>query len=159
MKPTLPWPKLSQDLPHARHPWICQACGLNLMGTQTPPHQLHLECDEKDEPLRNVVALCPPCAGKLIEPHPRLYILVPENKPVPGAMPHLCVGCRYREGLSCTHPRLKQNGGPGLNITVAEPSRGFVDGRDKHGKRWGRMFEHWPSPARACEGAAAPVPN
>jgi hypothetical protein len=102
------------------------------------------------------VLLCATCSKRLIEPHPRLYHHEPKNKPVPGAMPHLCVGCRWQRDLECTHPKLTANGGPGLNIKVAQPARGFWDGRDSRGRRTGGMFERWDTPATACEGAEPP---
>lgn len=157
-KSTLPWPRLSETLPHQRHPWCCQCCGINLLYMPNPPHELHRECDDHDQPTRRVIALCKRCADRLIEPHPRLYQRVPENKPAPGAMPHLCVGCRWRVELDCTHPALKANGGPGLNITVAEPALGFWDGRGKDGRRTGGIYERWPAPASACAGAE-PLPE
>lgn len=152
-KPKKPWPKLSETLSYARHPWICQCCGLNLMGHPVEPHQIHRECDDEDAPTATVVVLCKTCADLIIESHPRLYAIEPKNKPVPGAIPHLCVGCTWRRDLNCTNELLKANGGPGLNIVVAQPTRGFWDGHGKDGRRTGGRLEMWPSPARSCEGA------
>lgn len=150
MKGQLPprlWPKLSETLPHERKPNTCQACG-EVDGDV----KLWLEHDEADRPTRTLVVLCDSCSKALIEPHPRLYHGLPSNKPVPGAMPHLCYDCKHRNGLDCRHPKLKANGGPGLNIAVAEPMRGFWDGRGKGGRRTGGMMEIWPSRAQRCEG-------
>lgn len=153
------WPKLSETLTHERKPGVCQSCGIERnrclgdTGAETWC-TLWIECDHHDEPTRVVVSLCSSCSGRLIEPHPRLYRKVPENKPVPGAMPHLCTDCRFRTGLQCESPELKANGGPGLCIVYAEPVRGFIDGRGKDGKRTGGMFEHYRKPADECKGRA-----
>lgn len=144
------WPQLSKTLRFERHPDGCQNCG-NGPATHTELHRWQ-ECDGQDRKTPIVVVLCKRCSDRLIEPHPRLYHRLEPNAPLPGTMA-LCVKCRHRDGLGCRHPKLKANGGPGLNIAITPPSRGFWDGADpKTGRRTGGMFEHWPSPATACEG-------
>lgn len=144
------WPKLSETLRFEKHPESCQSCG---RGTATGDKvSRHVECDHLDQPTPVIVVLCEPCAKRIIEPHPRLYLRQDDNKPIPGAMV-LCSDCRHREKLRCTHPSLKANGGPGLSIRCPEPVRGFVDGRDpKTGKRTGGYFERYSSAPSACHG-------
>lgn len=140
------WPKLSATLPFERRPDGCQSCGD--FGGQL---EYWRECDEHDRPTTTLVALCSACAKRLIEPHPRLYSQEPKNKPLPGAMPHLCLDCTHREFLTCRHPLLKANGGAGLNILCVEPLRGFADGT-RGGRRCGWQFELWSKPASGCTG-------
>lgn len=136
------WPKLSETLTGPRGPGRCQDCG-----GSADDIVAWIECDERDQPTRVVVLLCKECGERIVGPHPRLYHALPENKPVPGAMPHLCLDCEFRKGLTCTHPDLKANGGPGLNLAVVQPLRGFVDGHKYRGP-----FENWPRRAEACQG-------
>lgn len=143
------WPKLSETLPHERRPDCCQSCAEKLIPTDGI--RIWLEHDDKDQPTGVLVMLCARCETKLIEPHPRLYAKVDSNKPIPGAM-QLCVDCIHRDGLTCKNPEAKMNGGPGLYINAAQPSRGFWDGRGKDGKRTGGIFEHWPAPPSKCQG-------
>lgn len=151
------WPKLSESLEHPRNSTTCQSCGKTATAAEwNGMLQCWREHDHQDAPTGVVVMLCPRCAGSLIEPHARLYSREPANKPVPGAMPHLCPGCPHHDGaLACGHPLLKANGGPGLNMAVVQPLRGFADGTDKHGRRTGWRIEIWPSPASACSGREA----
>ncbi len=78
------------------------------------------ECDDVDRPEPIAVLLCPPCSARLIEPHPRLYYVLPFNEPFAGTM-GLCAPCRFRDDVRCTHPDLKANGGPGLIIQADTP--------------------------------------
>ena len=78
------------------------------------------ECDDADRREPIAVLLCPPCSARLIEPHPRLYYGLPFNEPFAGTM-GLCVPCRFRAGVRCTHPDLKANGGPGLMLQADTP--------------------------------------
>jgi hypothetical protein len=78
------------------------------------------ECDERDRPIPHDAALVyiavdhPHCVREM-EAHPRLY------EPVPGAPGYfpLCGDCTLRQGMSCTHPALRANGGAGLNVTLS----------------------------------------
>ncbi len=78
------------------------------------------ECDDADQPEPIAVLLCPSCSTRIIEPHPRLYYVLPFNEPFAGTM-GLCVSCRLRVGVRCTHPDLKANGGAGLMIQSDTP--------------------------------------
>lgn len=144
------WPKLSETLRFERHPLCCSNCG---QGPATGAAlQRWRECDGKDQPTQTIVLLCAPCARRLIEPAPRLYVKVDANAPLLGTM-EMCAECRHRKMLSCTNPLTKANGGPGLILKVAEPIRGFQDGQDpKTRKRTGGPFEIWPSPPSSCAG-------
>jgi hypothetical protein len=154
------WPKLSESLRNQRHPHVCQSCGVvRTLDVGEGALEVWRECDEKDQLTTTVVVLCHGCAGRLIEPHPRLYHREPPNKPIPGAIPHLCATCRHRSDLACTHPALKANGGPGLMITVEPPIRGFWDGRGKDGRRTGGLIETYQRPASACAGQDAEMPH
>jgi len=139
-----PMPRLSEDLPGPRHPQLCQACGAG------PERELQrwMEHDEQDRPERVLVVLCPPCARRIIEPHPRLYELLDVFRPWPGAM-DLCCDCRHRDGLQCRHPDLKANGGPGLELKFPTPISGHI----KRGKPYRSGFQTvWTGPVRECVG-------
>lgn len=143
------WPKLSETLLGARHPTKCQSCGLSCSEDDRTLTRW-IECDEYDRPTSTIIVLCRTCSDRIIEPHPRLYRDVERFKPVPGCMA-LCVSCRFREQLRCTHPDLKANGGQGLRIKFAPPSTAFFDGT-RGGRRtgWtGVIYDHAPS---ACIG-------
>src|SRR6185437_9103151 len=94
---------------------------------------------------------CQSCGWELIEPHPRLYHRLSHYEPLPGSM-DLCGGCRYRAGVSCTHPDLRANGGAGLRLTIAKPHVAFVCGRGSGGKQVGGQRTIWPAPASDCAG-------
>lgn len=78
-----------------------------------------------------------------------MYKALPKNDPRPGCMA-ICLDCRHRGGVSCDHPAAQANGGAGVMLTIVRPSTCFVDGRDKDGKRFGRMEMHYSEPARSC---------
>jgi hypothetical protein len=117
------WPKLSVQLTGPRHPGACQSCGATGENLQ-----LWREHDANDQPTYTVVVLCAPCAGRLIEPHPRLYSLLHRFAPFPGVMA-LCLDCRHRDGTACRSPKAKFNGGPGLEVLYPEPTRVHAGGR------------------------------
>lgn len=147
------WPRLSHDLPHPRHPEICQACGEGNTGpTDTEYWTLHRwrEHDQQDRPEPIVIVLCTPCSDRLIERHPRLYDKLDNCQPIPGAM-HLCVGCQHRDGLACRQPDLTANGGMGLQITYPKPSVIFMDGT-RGGKRCGWTVTRYNGLPMACAG-------
>ncbi len=137
------WPRLSDTLPHA-HPMQCGHCGTD--DPAPPPLELWQEHDAKDKPELRFVLLCKGCADKLIAPHDRLYAKCDRNAPAPGAM-ELCGDCRFRDRLWCS--RTKVAGGPGIQITVQAPSRGFIDGAKFRG-----MFCVYHSAPTACTGKA-----
>lgn len=132
------FPRLSVQLTHARDIGTCQGCG-------GPARQLWEEHDDNDKPEQILVALCDACSDRLIEPHPRLYRIVHEHEPRPGAMP-VCSSCGWRKGLNCTHADLKANGGPGLPLNFPKPAVAMVDGTDKRGRRTGWRHVIWMGP-------------
>ena len=142
--------KLSESTPRltemegARHPHVCQGCGL------ADPQKLcrWQECDHHDQPELRVVVLCGGCAQRLIEPHPRLYHRMDQNAPMPGCM-KVCLNCSFRQGVSCSHPAARANGGDGVELTVSRPLRAFVDGTT-NGKRTGSLVEMYPFPPASC---------
>jgi hypothetical protein len=144
-----PWPRLSQTLPH-RHPLTCQACGASFIdgGERLGFWQEH---DDQDQPERIFVPLCQKCADRIIEPHPRLYEKIDRNAPMPGGMP-ICIDCRFRDGLRCTHADLVTNGGDGLRLTQVQPSVMFLDYRDKAARRRGKRIVSYYRPVSACAG-------
>lgn len=126
-------PGLSVTLPGSVRPDTCQACALN----DARMLDVFREYDEHDRPTAARVMLCRPCAQRLVEPHARIYEQLTTNGPHPGAMA-ICTGCVRRSALACTHPDLTTNGGAGLMLTLAKPTRmhlcrsprstsGFVD--------------------------------
>src|SRR3990167_1937811 len=140
------WPRLSEDLPHPRERNTCQNCG-----TQVERPKRWRECDDEDKPRATVVVLCTPCSNRLINPHPRLYMDMPEDQPVPGAMV-ICGACNFRDGLTCKHPDLTYNGGLGLKITYPQPVMYHACGRSKSGKRTGWSGVMYQGPPTDCAG-------
>lgn len=157
-KPTPgPWPRLSETLPNDRHPDRCQACGADArLGAELTRWQEH---DQDDAPEPIVVVLCVPCAKRLIEKHPRLYRELHAHEPVPGSMP-ICVACGWRDGVRCTHPDAKANGGGGLRLTYPRPTPYFWHGRSgpKGGRRTGGRGVVYHGPVTACAGRHVPLP-
>lgn len=141
------WPALSKDLPHERHPCICQACGGVLGEGRCNNLRKWIECDGKDQPTDTLVILCDPCGKKLIDPHPRLYHAVYGDKPIPGAIHNLCASCGFRRGLTCTHKDLTVNGGAGLNIKTKKLGTAHL----YFGGGKGAWIEQW-APAAGCAG-------
>lgn len=131
------------DLPGPKSPVHCQKCGM--MKTAPTALTAWQEHDHHDKPEFKVVMLCGDCKKRIIEPHPRLYRALRPFHPWPGIM-QLCLECKFREGVSCTHPNAKANGGQGVKITFPEPTRGFVDG----GKYSGPVI-FWAGHPTACE--------
>jgi hypothetical protein len=78
------------------------------------------EHDEHDRPIAGGDAIVfladghPGCKREL-DAHPRLYAEVMGD---PGTFPKLCGPCKLRQGHACSHPDLKSNGGPGLNVQI-----------------------------------------
>lgn len=140
-----PWPRLTEQLAGPRSPALCQSCGDCCDLDRWREH------DDADRPEARVLVLCLRCSNRLIEPHPRLYGSLDRNQPWPGCM-QICVACRHRDGVGCTHPDLKANGGAGLKIMVPNPTSGFIDGTDKAGRRWGHPFRSYPHEPRECAG-------
>ncbi len=142
------------SLPGEKHPFICQRCGgvtgrdifkddgrARIIRTSLDRWQEH---DHHDKPENKVLVLCNKCSKEVIEQHPRLYSRLQTNEPWPGCM-ELCVDCKFRDGVSCTHPRAKANGGPGVMINIQKPSHALVDGRNYRGP-----LTLWHSPPKGC---------
>jgi hypothetical protein len=106
------------------------------------------ECDHHDERQARVIVLCNKCGTAVIGPHPRLYHRLATNAPWPGCM-ELCVDCKHRAGVACTHPRAKVNGGEGVLITIKPPVRAFVDGTHG-GRKIGWLEQTWTAPPTGC---------
>ena len=143
-----PWPKLSECAPVQGAAWNLQLVRERGGGRPSAQTAFWREHDDNDQPTGVVICLCRQCSDRLIEPHPRLYGQLDQNEPAPGAMPWLCEGCMYRNGLTCGCPDSKWNGGKGMGIVIKLPSRGFACSRG-HGCR---SIVSWPEPARSCEG-------
>lgn len=149
------WPKLSVELTGPKAPNVCQACG----AVETPIlprtlgvgklHQRWREHDANDAPTRTIVILCPTCADRLIEKHPRLYSHIERMAPLPGCMT-LCIDCPNRNGTGCTHPDLTANGGNGLTIIGPKATNVHVCRRGK-GARSG-WLDVYPWEPIACAG-------
>ncbi len=107
------------------------------------------EHDHYDRPEPRLVVLCRACSNKLIEVHVRLYRPLGQNEPWAGCMA-LCIGCRWRLGIGCTHQRAKSNGGPGVAISIEPPLNAFVDGTRRGGKRTGWRELFYPEAPRGC---------
>jgi hypothetical protein len=105
------------------------------------------EHDSRDEPEPIAVMLCTRCSARLINPHPRLYNRIPPNAPFAGIM-ELCVDCRFRDGVRCTHPDLKANGGTGLVVDADQGARAHVN----LGGGRGAFLTIYREPPRACVG-------
>ena len=167
--PSATWPRLSETLEGPTHPRFCQSCGAERppeppdetvdtvegdKGDQTfqfvmrelrPPPGVYgwQEHDGRDEPEPIAVMLCTACSNRLIDPHPRVYVRISRRAPFPGIM-DLCIDCRYRAGVTCTHPDRLANGGPGLHIDAAPGMPGHARG---HGS-----FTTYAYLPRACVG-------
>lgn len=144
--------RLSSELPHPRQLGVCQACGR----TEDPREEMSLrrwiECDDADQSTETLIVLCPECAGKIIDPHPRLYRAVPRHRPIIGAMA-LCVGCAHQADLRCVHPRRLANGGVGLRVDYPAPSVGIACTRGKGGGC--RQMVIYTGPVTFCDGRHA----
>jgi len=102
------------------------------------------EHDSRDEPEPIAVMLCTTCSNRLITPHPRVYRRIPRRAPFPGIM-DLCIDCRFRAGVTCTHPDRVSNGGEGLHIDAAPGM--WAHARTAVGSRTLTLYAY---PPRAC---------
>lgn len=98
----------------SRRQFVC------ICGRSSDRLALWREHDERDMPIPGNQALVFIAAdhadcNKTMRKHPRLYA---EQRGDPGSFPTLCGPCTYRQGLGCTHPDLKQNGGQGLLVNL-----------------------------------------
>ncbi|MDQ2831304.1 MAG: hypothetical protein M3Y74_19930, partial [Chloroflexota bacterium] len=71
--------------------------------------------------------------------------------PFPGIM-ELCVDCRFRDGVCCTHPDLKANGGDGLVVDADSGAQAHVN----LGGGRGAVLTIYRDPPRACAGRVEP---
>jgi hypothetical protein len=135
-------PGLSETLGILIDPRMCRGCG----GTREL--RRWRECDPFDRPTMVVVVLCKFCSRKLIDRHPRLYIELAPHEPFPGVM-QICVDCPRRNGVSCTSPLAKHNGGTGMRMEGPRPTVAFIDctPRSKSG-----MVKLYTAEATGCAG-------
>jgi hypothetical protein len=138
------------DLIGVLHPNVCQSCGGSSIpgfGNGLMRHSLTRwqECDHRDQKENRLVVLCDKCSKRVIKPHPRLYHELTSNAPWPGCMA-ICVQCKLREGLTCTSPDAKANGGQGVMLTTQKPYTAMVDGTKYRGP-----MVLWPSPPSDCK--------
>ena len=131
------WPRLSETLTGPIETQKCRSCG------DINPDDLWQECDDADQPEKIYILLCKPCAKKLIKPHPRLYIDLQRNQPIPGMMP-ICDNCVYREGYKCSQTLAA--GGPGLRVQISAPSVCHV----YYGGGRGEWLKLWSMTAHGC---------
>jgi hypothetical protein len=140
-------PGLSETL-FDRGPRFCRGCGT--VHTKANPLRRWLECDAWDQipppPGRFVVVLCSRCSDLLIDKHPRLYHELLPNEPFTGAM-GICLDCPSREGTTCTHPMAQRNGGVGVVVAIAPPTRMHLCGGRNAG-----LHAIWHKPADDCSG-------
>lgn len=156
------WPKLSETLPHFRAPDICQSCGGGVTDGKSVDPSLRqrvrwIEHDEWERPTTTIVVLCLDCSDRIVPPHPRLYAKIEVNKPHPGTMLPLCVDCTHRDGLQCSHPDSRGNGGRGLEVTYTMPTKAFMDGT-RNGRRAGWVQTFYPDPPSKCAGKSIVQP-
>lgn len=133
----------------------CQLCGFTNHDGSRPDiceFRMWWEADDED----HVTEDCPvliTCKGpqckKVIDDHPRLYQEVPWSRGGPGRFMLLCGNCKFRQGTRCTHPNLRGNGGPGLEVQFSTLFGGslhvcFADGTG--------MGPEAFTPATSCEG-------
>jgi hypothetical protein len=160
MKPptaTEHWRRLSIDLKHERNPFICQSCGdvaLTDTGGEADlpePEEAGFirwqEHDQQDRPQPIYLVLCKQCSDRLIEPHERLYRPLGKWAPALGAM-RFCLHCKFRDGLHCSHPDSKENGGPGLKLIMPKPTWAHLN----YGGGKGEFRNIWIGAIKECGG-------
>lgn len=136
----MPWPRLSETLPHRRALDCCQSCG------GADDLRVWQEHDDMDRPERIYLVLCHTCAAEIIGPPPRLYRCLDRWAPGPGIMP-TCQGCVHQKDLGCRSPLLKANGGPGLPVRSSVAAEGIACSR---GRGCRRFIEYGTPPV--CDG-------
>lgn len=120
----------------------------NICGLESAKLRAWREHDERDKPIGGTGALVfiggdhPSCI-KAMDKHPRLYS---EVRGMPGHFPALCGSCPSRTGLTCSHPDLKANGGPGLHVTLSGYGADVIICRTGHG------CHKMPTRATFCAG-------
>lgn len=140
------------------HPWICQGCGKvdrfegrskdvydgrtvlrTLIGWET--------IDGNDGGRR---LLCLACAEKEFAGKEATTRRLGPNEPWPGAM-QICANCEHRAGLTCANPKLRTNGGEGLELTVPEPRSIQWLSRSQFGRPIASTYQHYAHEPD-CEG-------
>lgn len=139
------WPRLSEQLEGEKRPDRCQSCGASWDLDRWREHNM------ADLPEPIVVVMCLECSDAAVEAHPRLYEPLHRNQPWPGCM-NICVDCRHREGVSCRHPDLMANGGPGLAIETPRPNHLFWHGEGEEGEAVGGVMVSYPCEPKRCVG-------
>jgi hypothetical protein len=122
-KPTAAVPLSKASMRPADPITICNVCA-----SSSDSLAVWREHDLRDQPIEGVDALVfigkdHPACIKVMEAHPLLYA---EVRGDPGTFPRLCGNCELRRGVTCTHPDLKANGGPGLTVKLDNPLRGVI---------------------------------
>lgn len=153
------WPRLSKQLTGPRDPFHCQQCGVE--GSLEPATDnadriagwptlsAWQEHDAHDGAEIRVVVLCRKCADERIEKHPRLYGQLKPWAPFPGVMA-ICHDCPHRNGVDCTCPAARHNGGEGLAISYPKPSQVHFLRRGKGARSgWETVYN---GPPVACGG-------
>lgn len=150
--------RLTDLKPENRHPWRCQFCFKEgryksfvlakrdgHVRLSFPNLRRWRECDHNDKPEHRLLVLCGDCEKRTIKDAPRLYIALDDNDPWPGCMA-ICVDCRWRQGVSCSHPSAIANGGAGVLITLPKALHGFIDGQNYRGR-----ITVYSGPATGCK--------
>lgn len=116
IREALPLTDLRPDLRASDRMARCNLCGAPNVGDL----YVWRECDELDRPTPGLDAVLLVCSSATcaatINNHPRLYIQ--DRLGAPGHFPVLCGDCEHRDGLTCRHPDLRTNGGPGLLVKL-----------------------------------------
>jgi hypothetical protein len=110
------WPRLTSKLIPTTNFKKCQLCGKE--STDQYDFRLWIEHDDKDViEKRNILIACidKECTEQIVQ-HPRLYQEINICKGLPGFFLFICGDCHYRNKYNCTHPKLKMNGGEGLQV-------------------------------------------
>lgn len=116
------WPRLTETAPFPvpEGDFLrCQLCGTVVDDRVKTSFWQECDTNDKPEPGRVVLVCDSPKCLKIIEEHPRLYIEtrgLRGSEGGPGWWMLLCDNCDFRKGVSCSHPDLKANGGPGLAV-------------------------------------------
>jgi len=142
-------PRLSESLRPLTWPYRCQRC--DVLGGDSAYERLTVwqEHDDDDRPECRYVLLCPACADRLIEPHPRLYRRLAFQEPAPGIL-RICAGCAHQMRVfgSCDSPYLFSRGGPGLPFrgpdSQVHVQRAGPGGRGRRGG-WESIWNEEPS--------------
>jgi len=129
----------------------CQLCGFR--NDDICYFRMWRECDDADQPIPDKILIT--CKEgrcfQMIEDDPRLFLEIPWSQGGPGKFILLCGDCPHRQGFGCTHPKLKANGGDGLEVkfTPTPWSSAFICGD-------GGCHRPPGPPATFCEGNPNP---